>query len=46
MLNILDRLHGTDDVFLKSIEYKRNFVLMGLKSAKELVPDDKKITAD
>ena len=44
VLGILDRLHGTDSVFVNSIECKRNFVLMGLKSAKELVPDDKKPT--
>uniref|UniRef100_A0A1X7UT11 Fatty acid hydroxylase domain-containing protein n=1 Tax=Amphimedon queenslandica TaxID=400682 RepID=A0A1X7UT11_AMPQE len=43
VLGILDRLHGTDNVFVNSIEYKRNIILMGLSSAKEVVPDDKKM---
>ena len=42
VLGILDRLHGTDGVFVNSIEYKRNIILLGLASAKELVPSDKK----
>ena len=42
VLGILDRLHGTDGVFVNSIEYKRNIILLGLASAKELVPDNKK----
>ena len=46
VLGILDRLHGTDGVFVNSIEHKRHFVLLGLASAKELVPNDKKLTAD
>ncbi|XP_003386944.1 PREDICTED: fatty acid hydroxylase domain-containing protein 2-like [Amphimedon queenslandica] len=46
VLGILDRLHGTDNVFVNSIEHKRHFILLGLSSAKELVPDDKKMAMD
>ena len=43
VLGILDRLHGTDEVFRNSKDYERHIVLTNLMSAKELFPDmDKK----
>ncbi|KAF4517122.1 hypothetical protein B566_EDAN008881 [Ephemera danica] len=35
----LDRIHGTDDSFRKTVHYKRHRVLLSLKSARELWPD-------
>jgi methylsterol monooxygenase len=42
VLGILDRLHGTDNVFRKSKDYERHIVLTSLTSAKELIPDQEK----
>ena len=42
VLGILDRLHGTDDVYRQSKEYERHMILLGLNSAKELIPDPPK----
>ena len=41
-LGVLDYLHGTDELFQKSKQCKRHFVLLGLSSAKELYPDPPK----
>ena len=42
VIGILDRLHGTDELFRQSKEHKRHFLLLGLLSAKEIVPDKPK----
>eukprot|EP00118_Oscarella_pearsei_P016736 m.161921 g.161921 ORF g.161921 m.161921 type:complete len:252 (+) comp38825_c0_seq2:601-1356(+) len=40
VLGILDRLHGTDGAFRESKSFDRHFMIFGLSSAKELVPDE------
>ncbi|XP_065670193.1 fatty acid hydroxylase domain-containing protein 2 isoform X2 [Hydra vulgaris] len=40
-LGVLDRLHGTDNLFIKTKAYDRHIMLLGLAPAKELFPDDK-----
>jgi len=42
VLGVLDRLHGTDSMFVKSKAYDRHILLLGLEPAKTLFPDDKK----
>jgi len=42
MLGVLDRLHGTDSMFVKSNAYDRHIFLLGLEPASKLFPDDKK----
>lgn len=42
VLGVLDRLHGTDRLFLKTKAYDRHIMLIGLTPAKELFPDDGK----
>ena len=42
VLGIMDHLHGTDKAFHQSKDYERHFVLTGLTSAKELIPDSPK----
>ena len=41
-LGILDRLHGTDELFRQSRGYERHFLLLGLTPAKELIPEPPK----
>ena len=41
-IGILDHLHGTDGVFRHTKSYERHFILTGLSSAKQLVPDSQK----
>ena len=40
VLGILDRLHGTDGAFRRSKSFDRHFMIFGLSSARELVPDE------
>lgn len=40
MMGILDRLHGTDNMFVKTKAYDRHIMLIGLQSAKERFPDE------
>ena len=42
MLGILDRLHGTDSLFLKTKAYDRHIMLIGLTPARELFPEESK----
>ena len=42
MLGVLDRLHGTDSMFVKSVAYDRHILLLGLEPVKKLFPDEKK----
>ncbi len=39
-IGLLDYIHGTSTVFLENIAHKRHFVLTGLSSAREIVPDE------
>ena len=41
-LGILDRLHGTDELFRQTRAYERHFLLLGLLPVKEMVPDPQK----
>lgn len=43
VMGVLDRLHGTDASFVKTKAYDRHIMLIGLASAKERFPDDKKL---
>jgi len=40
VLGVLDRLHGTDNTFIKTKAYDRHIMLIGLAPAKERFPDD------
>jgi len=40
VMGVLDRLHGTDNMFVKTKAYDRHIMLIGLASAKERFPDD------
>ena len=42
MLGVLDRLHGTDSMFVKSVAYDRHILLLGLEPVSKLYPDEKK----
>lgn len=42
VIGILDRLHGTDNLFRKSKGYERHVLLLGLSPAKEIIPDPPK----
>jgi len=42
VMGILDRLHGTDNMFVKTKAYDRHIMLIGLTPAKQLFPDDPK----
>ncbi|XP_059485931.1 fatty acid hydroxylase domain-containing protein 2-like [Neocloeon triangulifer] len=39
-IGLLDYLHGTDTQWRESVQFKRNIFLVGLKSAREVVPDE------
>ncbi|XP_054755994.2 fatty acid hydroxylase domain-containing protein 2-like [Lytechinus pictus] len=41
-LGILDRLHGTDEMFRKTKPYLRHFLLLGLTPVTQTYPDDPK----
>ena len=41
-MGVLDRLHGTDEVFRRSKSHDRHIVLLGLSSAREMFPDPPK----
>lgn len=41
-MGILDRLHGTDELFRRSKAYERHLLLLGFSSARELIPDPPK----
>ena len=41
-LGFLDQLHGTNRKFKKTVNYKRNRILISTKSARELYPDVEK----
>ena len=42
VLGVLDRLHGTDDMFRKSKCYDRHIMLLGLTPLKQSIPDNEK----
>jgi len=42
VLGVLDRLHGTDSMFVKTKAYDRHILMIGLQPVKELFPDEKK----
>ena len=42
VLGILDRLHGTDNIFRKSKAYQRHIFLTGLTPVSEMFPDEPK----
>ena len=42
VLGILDRLHGTDNIFRKSKQYQRHFLFFSLTPPREMVPDEPK----
>jgi fatty acid hydroxylase domain-containing protein 2 len=42
VLGLLDRLHGTDNLFRKTTAYKRHSVLTSLAPARDAYPDEKK----
>lgn len=42
MLGVLDRLHGTDELFRGSKAYERHFLLLGLVPLSQQFPDDEK----
>jgi fatty acid hydroxylase domain-containing protein 2 len=41
-IGLLDYLHGTDTQWRESVQFKRDQFLTGFRSARELVPGDKK----
>lgn len=41
-LGILDRLHGTDNLFRKTKPYQRHFLLLALTPVSQMYPDDPK----
>ena len=41
-LGVLDRLHGTDEMFRASKAYERHVLLLGLTPVKSLYPDPPK----
>jgi len=43
VMGVLDRLHGTDESFVKTKAYDRHIMLIGLASAKERFPDEEKV---
>ena len=42
VLGVLDRFHGTDNMFRNSKCYDRHIMLLGLTPLKESIPDDLK----
>eukprot|EP00794_Sanderia_malayensis_P004509 gene4509-5106_t len=42
VLGVLDRLHGTDDMFRKTKCYDRHIMLLGMTPLKNTIPDDTK----
>jgi fatty acid hydroxylase domain-containing protein 2 len=40
IIGLCDFLHGTDKLFRSNKAYERHKVLLGLNSARELVPDE------
>lgn len=42
MLGVLDRFHGTDSMFVKSVAYDRHILMLGLEPVSKLYPDEKK----
>lgn len=43
VLGVLDRLHGTDNLFRQSKQYQRHVLLLGPTPVKTLYPDDSKL---
>jgi len=43
VMGVLDRLHGTDSMFVQTKAYDRHIMLIGLAPAKERFPDDDKL---
>jgi len=41
-MGVLDRLHGTDEMFRRSKNYERHVVLLGTDSARQLIPNPPK----
>ncbi len=46
MIGVLDRFHGTDDMFRKSKAYERHVMLLSLVPLKELYPDEEKVKSN
>lgn len=44
MLGVLDRLHGTDNLFRNSKAYQRHIMLLSLVPLRQSIPDDSKVT--
>lgn len=38
VMGVLDRLHGTDEIFRQSKQNERHIVLLGLTPAKDIYP--------
>ena len=39
VMGVLDRLHGTDEMFRKSKQHERHIVVLGLTPIKHIIPD-------
>jgi methylsterol monooxygenase len=42
VMGVLDRLHGTDEIFRRSKQNERHIVVLGLTPAKVIYPDQAK----